>query len=224
MLDDVENDVDYWTMTSASKSTNTSKYSKNTKQIQQKTAYPSSPQNIAVEEQDAIDDIQNNTEPKQRSPDSTPMYSLYRATAQPESGSAFQFYYIVDSVYIHATRQKLPKQTLLTPKGLFDWDNKITFKLSINEMGRILSYLSRPPPPGPNEKISFIHTTGNAYTGKKQSNLLLEPGKNVGSYRFSLSRYRKDDTNNVAIYFDVYEACVLIEFLRESIRRSCGFK
>lgn len=115
-----------------------------------------------------------------------------KAQNVPDRGSAFTFQYSYKQrcVYISAAQQKGPK----LPPGSqgqqqFDWENKVTLKLSLNEIGKLLSVFE-----GSELSTSLYHTFNNREYGQIVTTMKVErqqpqqPQQHYGKIALNLMR------------------------------------
>jgi len=139
---------------------------------------------------------------------------------QLEKGAAVQFKCASNGVFIEAALQSAPKLKPGVTGSQFDWTNKIGFKLSVIECGKILSVLT-----GGEKETDIIHQTQTKQGARSLANLKVQ--RQTGPYDnwgLKISRRTGDEPfHNVFIYLDHAESQVLQEFLRNSISKSLGF-
>jgi hypothetical protein len=156
-----------------------------------------------------------------------PKYTLYKAQNIPDRGSAFTFQYSYRQrcVYISAAQQKGPK----LPPGSqgqqqFDWENKVTLKLSLNEIGKLLSVFE-----GSELSTSLYHTFNNREYGQIVTTMKVErqqpqqPQQHYGKIALNLMRQAQGQQRNLFMYLEISEVAILKEFCKTAIRYGVGF-
>jgi len=150
-----------------------------------------------------------------------PTFAIYKPNTKEEIGSAFQIHFDVakKACFFNAAKQKGPKSPPGSTKEQFDWQNKIVFKISITEMGKMLAFLR-----GKIDTLDLIHKlekAGNPST----STFKMKKGSSGGTYGLQVTRQTgKDKPQFVALYIDSAEHSVLEVFLRKAVTTACGFE
>ena len=116
-------------------------------------------------------------------------YRIYRAR-KTNDGVASQFDFNPDSKFLFLEMAKQTDQHDDKGNALFDWKNKISFKLGVNDIGEILCVLS----------------------GKKTGLGTLKDGKYQGLYH-------KNESGDAILYFDKSEHNKAY-YMKLSVRRS----
>ena len=132
------------------------------------------------------------------------------------SGGAMQFDLNAEkeSIFLEMARQK--------DEHTFDWQNKITFKLSITDIGKILTVLE-----GKLKVINLYHdpSKGNYQIAEDTKNTALNvsKGDSFGFY-VKISQQAKDGTvNAIPCSLSDDEAIVLVKGLEIAIQRIIGW-
>ncbi len=143
------------------------------------------------------------------------VFAIYKPS-KAGGGSAVQFDFNREkkSVFVEASKQKGMEQS-------FDWPNKLTFKLAVTDMAKLLTVLR-----GKLANVELFHDPGKgSYASAAEvKNSALSLAKAERGFYFKLSTQMKAGTVsavNAGITED--EAVVLSLLLEEAIRKSYGW-
>jgi len=142
-------------------------------------------------------------------------FAIYKPN-KTTSGSAVQFDFNKEkkSVFVDAAKQKANEQ-------VFDWQNKLSFKLSTTDMAKLLVVLRGKLP-----SLELFHDPGKgSYASSadtKNSTLSLSKGER--GYYLKLSTQKKTgEVTAINIGISEDEAIVLQLLMEEAIRKSYGW-
>lgn len=100
----------------------------------------------------------------------------------------------------------------------YDWQNKIIFALSTNDIGKVLVTLKG------GEGCSIYHDpdTGTERKNTRAKRLTIEPG-NTGTFKVALSQQLGEEKRYASLYIDAGEAQILTALLTRAIGRILGW-
>lgn len=162
-----------------------------------------------------------------------PNYSLYKPLAKADAGAALQFKYAedIDCLFVEAAKQKgarLPTGD----KNQFDWENKITFKLGLTDIGQILLVLTGRQKTLGKEGRGLIHrserdgvTRTSSMQLKKQSKDA--EGRGYDNYALKLGKVeekngKRENPISIGIYVDHHEMAIIGTLLRRAAEKMLG--
>jgi len=154
-------------------------------------------------------------------------YSIYKPLPKENAGAGFQMQWSSDAkcVFIEMARQK-GKKLPTGDKNQFDWENKITFKLGLVDIGHILLVGSKKP------SVELFHKSERVIDGDKvERSAVLKLTKQSGDYDNYALRLSKKETVNgkpkgdavaVQIYIDHHEMQIIGIMLRGAVEKMVG--
>lgn len=142
-------------------------------------------------------------------------FAIYKPS-KAGGGSAVQFDFNKEkkSVFVEAAKQKGTEQG-------FDWQNKLTFKLSTTDMAKLLTVLHGKLP-----SVELFHDPGKgSYASAAEvKNSALSIARGARGFYFKLSTQMKAGTvTAISLGVTEDEAVVLQLLLEEAVRKSYGW-
>jgi len=104
-------------------------------------------------------------------------------------------------------------------KNQYDWDNKVIFALSVNDIGSMLAGFTL-------GKMELYHDP-DAKTnqqGSRPKKLSLESGQQAGTFFLRLSEKSNENTKNIAISLQPQEVYILVTLLKSAIPKVMGWE
>ncbi len=138
-------------------------------------------------------------------------FKIYKPN-KPGNGSAVQFDFNPQkkSVFVEAAKQNAPQG--------FDWANKLTFKMAVTDMAKLLVVLS-----GKAANVELFHdpSKGSYQTATDTKNSTVSFSKMATGYYFKLSTQdQKGQVTSVATAISEDEAVILKILLEKAIQKS----
>lgn len=97
----------------------------------------------------------------------------------------------------------------------FDWENKITLKLSTGELSKILAFYREKK-----EELSLFHDPAKGQYVSDTKNTILKLNKSSFGYSFRVNQQEKDNTvNSISINLTDDEMCIMEIFCTNAIEK-----
>jgi len=146
-----------------------------------------------------------------------PSLHFYHSDFSPQQGAAFQFRYNhqTKGLIVDASAQKGEK--VKGQRTVYDWENKLTFRANVSDLGKILSVLS-----GAEGRTSLLHNVTKE-TDKFTAIFVLEKSDKGTPVTVSIERKSENNDRSLNTTLNESEVALLTEFVRCSIRTALGF-
>ena len=140
-------------------------------------------------------------------------FKLYKAN-KTNNGSALQLdlNILKKSVFLDCSKQKNEK--------LFDWTNKLTMKLSVQDISKILNVLENKVP---TEKIFHQPSKGDYESSKNIKNNVLEITKSQYGYSMRISQQNTEGVNAITVSITDSESICIRILLERAIEKIYGW-
>lgn len=149
---------------------------------------------------------------------------VYKPNSDISKGSAFQFGEShnkrgVPSMFVEATVQSREKPRPGSKESPFNWNDKLTLKAEIAEVGSMLATLD-----GKQPETKLYHKYEKDDILVRTSEFRLAPGSQEGSFSISLKATQGESVTNVRTFLTASEAAILRELCKLIIKDYFEFR
>ncbi len=140
-------------------------------------------------------------------------FKLYKANKN-NTGAALQLDLNTykKAVFLDCAKQKAER--------VFDWDNKLTMKLSIQDISKILSVLENKVG---TTKLFHQPSKGEYENTKNVKNNVLEITKSQYGYSMRVSQQNTEGVSAIMITINIEESILISILLKRAVKKICGW-